>query len=268
MISLPDERYVPVRPRWFVWNHCLIMAMLILAPVAQVQAGTVLIGSGAGMDTGQGHMVLGCNDLEVAGDIGGHAAGARDVSIFTGGSLSTDQLSFSGDWENAGQVAVSGLVRWLDGCDVLNAQMTGDTGFSALEISTTNGRTVRLQANAMQHVTDSLILQGAPDALLMLRSIDPGQQAGLTLAPGGNQSISFVDVADMDSSGGQTMAPGSATLHNSLDSGNNINWFRGISSPIPVSTLGLISTILLILFIALMGLDRARHARVSNEDMT
>jgi hypothetical protein len=250
--------------RRLVWNPLLIVVMLLLASVAQVTAGTVLVGPGAGMDTGQGHLVLGCNDLEVAGSLGGHATGARHVSILTGGSLNTDQLSFSGDWDNAGQVEVPGLVRWLDGCGVLDAQMTASTDFSALEVNTTTGRTVRLQANATQHVTDSLILQGAPDALLMLRSTSPGQHAELTLAPGGSQSIEFVDVADMDSSGGQTMAPGSADLYNSVDSGNNINWFQGFFSAIPVPTLGLIGMMLLILLIALMGSSRARHARLPN----
>lgn len=257
-----------MRQRGLVWNPLLITAVLVLASVAQVQAGTILIGAGAAMDTGQGHLVLGCNDLEVAGDIGGHAAGARNVSILTGGSLNTDQLSFSGDWANTGQVEVPGLVRWLDGCGVLDAQMTGTTDFSALEISTTSGRTVRLEANATQRVTDSLILQGAPGALLMLRSTDPGQHAGLTLTPGASQSIAFVDVADLDSSGGQPMAPGSAVLHNSVDSGNNLDWFQEFLGAIPISSLGLIGTMLLILVISLMGLGRARHAPDSNEGMT
>ncbi len=200
--------------------------------------------------------------------IAGHAAGARNVSILTGGSLNTDQLSFSGDWANSGQIEVPGLVQWLDGCDVSDTQMTGTTAFSALEISTTSGRTVHLQANATQHVTDSLTLQGTSGALLMLRSTDPGQHAGLTMDPGGSQSVAFVDVADMDSSGGETMAPGSPDLHNSVDSGNNLNWFQEFLSAIPISTLGLVGTMLLILLISLMGLGRARHAPDSNEGMT
>jgi hypothetical protein len=89
--------------RRLVWSPVLIVVMLLLASVAQVTAGTVLVGPGAGMDTGQGHLVLGCNDLAVAGGLGGHATGARHVSILIGGSLNTDQLSFSGDWDNAGQ---------------------------------------------------------------------------------------------------------------------------------------------------------------------
>jgi hypothetical protein len=250
-----------------VCNIPLILAMLVLATVAQVQAGTVLVGSDAAMDSGQGQLILGCNNLEVAGEISGRAIGAGNVSILSGGSLSTDLLSFSGDWENAGQAEVPGSVRWLDGCEVLDAQMAGNTVFSALEIHSTDGRTVRLLANATQHVTDSLILEGAADSLLTLRSTAPGQHAGLTLAPAGSQSIAFVDVADMNSSGGQTMAPGSPDLYDSIDSGNNVNWFRGISSAIPVSTLGLIGTMLLVLLIALMGLDRARHTRESNEGM-
>lgn len=254
--------------RRLVLNIRLISAILILTSVAQVQAGTVLVGSGAEVDTGQGQLVLGCNDLEVAGGIGGHAIGARNVSILAGGSVSTDQLSFSGDWVNDGHVEVSGLVRWLDGCEVLDAQMAGSTDFSALEIRTTDGRTVRLHVDATQHVSDSLILQGAPDALLMLRSTGPGQHAGLALAPAGSQSIAFVDVADMNSSGGQAMAPGSPDLYNSVDSGNNVNWFQEILGAIPVPALGLIGTMLLILSIALMGLHRARHAHESNEGMT
>lgn len=254
--------------RRFVWKALLITVMLMLASIAQVQAGTILIGTGAAMDTGQGQLLIGCNDLEVAGDFGGQAAGARDVSILAGGSLATDELSFSGDWENAGQVEVPGWVRWLEGCGATDAQMTGSTDFSAFEISTSTGRTVRLQANVTQQVTDSLILQGAPDELLMLRTTVSGQQAGLTLVPGGSQSIAFVDVSDMDSSGGQPMAPGSPGLHNSVDSGNNINWFQEVLSAIPVSTLGLIGTTLLIVLFALMGLGRARHAHVSKEGMT
>lgn len=255
----------PCRPDW---KALLITALLVLSSLAQAQAGMILVGSGAAMDTGQGQLLVGCNDLEVAGDLGGQAAGARDVSILTGGSLSTDELSFSGDWENAGQVGVPGWVRWLDGCGVTDAQMTGSTDFAAFEISTSTGRTFRLQANVTQQVTDSLILQGAPVELLMLRSTVPGQQARLTLAPESSQSIAFVDVSDMDSSGGQPMAPGSPGLHNSVDSGNNINWFQEVLSAIPVSTLGLIATMLLIVLVALMGLVRARNAHVSKEGMT
>lgn len=255
----------PCRP---VWKALLITVMLMLASISKVQAGTILIGSGAAMNTGQGQLLVGCNDLEVAGDFGGLAAGAHNVSILTGGSLSHNQLSFSGDWENAGQVGVPGSVHWLDGCGVTDAQMTGSTDFSAFEISTSTGRTVRLQANATQQVTDSMILQGEPDELLVLRSTVSGQQAGLTLAPGSSQSIAFVDVSDIDSSGGQPIAPGGPGLKNSVDSGNNINWFQEVLSAIPVSTLGLIGTTLLIMLVALMGLGRARHAHASKEGMT
>ena len=257
-----------MRQRRFVWSSRLIAVLLILASVAQVQAGMVVVGSGANMDAGQGQLLLACNNLEVAGGLGGHATGARDVSIVSGGSLSTHQLSFSGDWDNAGQVAVPGLVRWQDGCNVLDAQMTGSTGFSALEISTTNGRTVRLEASTTQQISDSLVLQGAAGARLLMRSSVPGQQAGLALAPGGGQSIAFVDVADIDSSGGQALAPGGAGLLNSLDSGNNINWFHGVLSAVAIPTLGLMGTMLLILLIALMGAGRAWHVRLSNEGMT
>lgn len=243
-----------------VWTFT---AMLVLLSAGPLQAGTVMVGPGAGLDTGAGQLNLGCNDLTVAGDFGGHVVGAGNVSVLGGGSLNTDQLSFSADWQNAGQAEVPGSVQWLDGCDALDVQMTGVTEFSTLEISTNNGRAVRLQANATQQVTGALTLQGAPGALLTLRSTMPGQFAGLSLAPQGSQSIAFVDVADIDSSDGQLMAPGSAELSNSVDSGNNLNWFREFASAIPVPTLGLTGAMLLIFMFVLMSVGRFRHARSS-----
>ena len=70
--------------------------------------------------------------------------------------------------------------------------------------------------------------------------------------------MSAVDVQDIDSSGGETIAPGPPASFNSLDSGNNTNWFIAVIQEIlPVDTLPTPLLAVLALLLLLLG-TRAR----------
>lgn len=206
-----------------VAGWCLISTLLLFSTI--VHGGALLVGPGAMLDSGSGHLDLGCSQLRLAGSLRGEVHGTGHVQIEPGGFVQTDELSFSGDWTNGGNPIVSGQVRWLDGCNSANASMLGNSDFDRLEISSTSGATRRLDVSGLQFVESLLTLAGTADQLMVLRSTQPGQRAGLLLSTFGSQAISSLDVADIDASGGQVLAPGAPEESGSLDSGNNVNWF-------------------------------------------
>jgi hypothetical protein len=218
-------------------------------------SGMVFVGEGSTLDTGDGVLSLGCGDLAVAGQKSGETIAAGDIHILSGGTLGPGTRLLSGDWSNAGETSVPGAVRWRDDCNTNEVLLLGSTEFEVLDIASPSGRTFRFDAGGMQRVNQGLYLAGSPDALLTLRSTSPGQHAELTLASSGTQSIVHVNVADLDASGGQGLAPGPPHLYASRDAGNNLNWFRGVLNAIPVPALtgaGIAWLALLFLFIALL----------------
>ena len=87
-----------------------------------------------------------------------------------------------------------------------------------------------------------------------MRTSAPGTPAAFTRNQGASQSISGVDVADIDSSSGESIANGPPTRFNSVDSGNNSNWFiAAIQEIVPVNTLPAPLLAILVLLILLLG---------------
>ena len=235
--------------RWF--PRWLLLGALVLAG-SPAGAGVIVIGQGSSLATGAGQVDLRCGDAEIGGSLSGSLKGARDITLAPGAELSGALLSLSGSWINNGGRSINASVDWPDGCGVVESRMLGSSDLLALTISSQSGREIRFDGAGEQLIADSLSLSGTPDALLRLRSTGQGQFARLSLDSGGSQMIHAVDVAYIDSNAGQSIAPGNPAGYDSVRSGPVRNWF--VLPPIPVSTLGLLSTLLLGLLMLLLGL--------------
>ena len=232
-------------------------AVLAFALASQpVIAGVIMIGEGSSVSTGAGQIELGCGDAEIAGGLAGSLVGARNLYFAPGAATAGASLSLSGDWVNNGPRGLDAIVDWSDGCGVIESSMLGSSDLTALNITSSSGREIRFDANGEQHVGSNLRLMGAADQRLRLRSTASGQFANVSLDFGASQLIDWVDVADIDSSAGREIAPGMPADYNSLRSGPVRNWFE--MPAVPVSTLGSVSTLLLILLMGLLGLFRQR----------
>jgi hypothetical protein len=175
-------------------------------------ASGLSIGASSTVRLGDALLVLGCNDLHIA------AAGTLQAQAST--------IRLAGDWDNDGTFdAGTGTVVFEDGCVPNQSSIAGSNTFFDLQIVTSTGKTVVLEAAATQTVLDALKLLGSAGNLLILRSSMPGQQAFLKLEPAASQMIDYVDVADNGATG-QTLAAGA----NSTDSGNTTNWSFGTSN--------------------------------------
>jgi hypothetical protein len=241
-----------VRPDRFFSRSACVLAMLCLLAPPLATAGSILLGQGASINTGSGQVDLGCGDADIAGALSGRLVGARNLAFGPGASVAGASLSLSGDWVNQGPRALDAQVTWRDGCGVAVSNMLGNSDLNALDIASNAGREIRFDAAGEQYIRHSLSLTGAPGQLLRLRSTSPVLFANVTLEFGGSQLIDWVDVDRIDSRAGQGIAPGLPADYNSQLSGNAFNWF-GLA-PIPVSSLGLTSTLLLIFLIGLLGL--------------
>ena len=255
MIDIPVVRWL-ILPRRLSFS--LLTAALVMA-AAPGHAGVIVIGSGASVSTGAGHIELDCSDAEIAGSLSGSLSGARDVSFGPGASVNGASISLSGDWINTGPPALNAQVDWPDGCGIGESSMLGSSDVASLAISSQGGREIRFDAGGEQRVAENLSLTGTPGQLLRLRASAPSQFARLSLDFGAGQQIDFVDVAWIDSSAGQGIAPGNPEDLNSLRSGPVRNWF--VLSGIPIPTLGLVSILLLALLMGLLGLyQQSRYA--------
>lgn len=232
------------------------LAAILALSSLPVAAGTISIGEGASINTGSGQIELGCGDAEIAGALAGSLTGADNVSFGPGAATDGAFLSLSGDWINNGPRALNALVDWRDGCSVSLSRMLGSSNLDSLTISTSSGRDMRFDATGEQRVSSSLSLTGTSGQPLRLRSTASGEFASVSLADGASQLIDSVDVAYIDSSAGQGIAPGTPADFDSQRSGPVRNWF--MAPPVPVSTLGLTSTLLLIALLGLIGLKRQR----------
>ena len=235
----------------FFW---LVALGLVAGPAG---AGEVVIGNGSSISSGSGQIEPGCADIEIAGGLSGSLDGARNVTFSPGADVVGASVGLSGDWVNNGPQALDVFIDWRDGCGVSEASMLGSSNVPALSIDSESGREIRFDAAGEQRVSNSLSLTGAPGELLRLRSTNAGQLALLSLEPGGSQLIDSVNVAGIDSRAGQSIAPGHPSDYNSEQAGPVRNWFA--LPPVPIPTLGLVSTILFILLMILFGLFHQRR---------
>lgn len=204
---------------------CSISTVLLTSLAGAAFGGVLILGPGSELDTGSGSVGLGCADLEVHSELRGTVRAAGHVSIEAGGSVQSELLEFSGNWTNRGSPATNGLVHWNEGCQFFEGDMMGNSDFMRLQLSASANMIRRFDTDSIQYIEQELTIHGAPDSHLQLRSTAPGTRAGVVLSPAGSQSISRVDVADLDASAGQVLAPGEPEMSDSVDSGNNHHWF-------------------------------------------
>jgi hypothetical protein len=141
------------------------------------------------------------------------SGGIANQGTLTGGS---GTISTEGSWENRGDFTRNTSTVVLDGT---NQSVLGDTHFYNLTKATTVTDTLTFEEDTTQTIEHTLILGGAKDNRLSLRSTSEGMQYTITLETSGSQTLNQLDVKDSDASGGQTL-----TTYNSLDSENNLNW--------------------------------------------
>lgn len=215
-----------------------IIIFAVLALPALAHATGINIPHGASMSLGNGNFNLGCNDVTIAGsfDVGsGRVLNARHLNI-AGGSVNagSGQVQLAGDWNNNGIfIPGSSVVAIQDGCATTRSALNGDTSFHTFTATTTSGKTLQAAAGSTQVFNNSLTLKGMAGKPLLVRSSQVGNQAFFTLAPDGTQNINAVDVMDNNAQGGQRLALNLPAQLDSVDSGNNLNWFLGVLVPIP-----------------------------------
>jgi hypothetical protein len=106
-----------------------------------------------------------------------------------------------------------------------NQLISGSTTFNNLTKTVSSADTLTFAANSRQDISGTLTLTGAAGQLLSLRSSTPGTL--WKIAPTGSFSISYVDVQDSFNRAPQVIYPA-----DSVDSGNNFNWFSASTFPI------------------------------------
>ena len=241
-----------------MFNGAKLCSALVVLVVTGWHSGDaaaqgISVDSGASFALGDGSADLGCGDLSISGSVtlgSGTFTTMRNVAISAGSlSIGSGSMSLSGDWTNSGTVSAgSGLVALVDGCGTSTSTITGDTGFHDFSAITSGGRLLQLAAGSTQTFGNSIILQGSSANPLTIRSSSPGTETFFVLPDGGTQNIFGVDVADNNADGGQTLAPVAPEDVDSVDTGNNSNWFIAMLPELiakPVSTIPLPGLLLL-----------------------
>jgi len=171
--------------------------------------GTAVINAGSGSWTIQ-------NKLDLS--TGAFNAQASSITVLGDISISTSGVF------NAGTSTVT-----LAGAVGSTSTLSGAASFYTLQVLTP-GKYLDLQAGATTTVSNLLNLQGTLSNNVGIRSTIGGQQAYLINS--GTNTVSFVDAADNNASGGFTIQAGTTSLNN----GNLVNWSFGKASPATVTT--------------------------------
>lgn len=177
------------------------------APVPTLTISSHIAVDGLGIYTGAELIVNeDCNFDVGSGGISNHG-------ILTGGS---GTISTEGNWENKGDLIRNTSTIVLDGT---SQSILGDTHFYNLTKTVISACTITFEEGSTQTIENNLILEGAKNNRLSLRSVLEGTQYKIILETNGNQSLNQLDVKDSDASGGQTLI-----AYNSMNSENNTNW--------------------------------------------
>lgn len=135
-----------------------------------------------------GSLNIGCLPMNVQGTLNvnsGQVNGSGTVSI-QGGVVNggTGTINVGGSWSNNGTFnAGSGTVVFDAGCTAGQVQITGNTVFNNLTLSSSTGTTFVIPAGSNITVNGILTLQGANGTPIQLVSSN-GQPAIITMGPG------------------------------------------------------------------------------------
>ncbi len=223
----------------------------------QINAGSIDWAGGA-LDLGCGVLVIGEGATVNLAAATIRAAGRVDNAGLL--AVSSGSIEMSGDWINSGQFAGEGsTVRVSDECTSQN-RILGESAFWNLQADGVGGQ-LSFQSGARQTISNALVLRGIDTSnRLSIASTSAGLPGFIELAPGGTQSIQFVDVRDSHvPETGQILAPGDPSLYGSVDSGGNWGWFlAALDAAIPVPGLSWLG--MLFMIVALLIIAATRHA--------
>jgi hypothetical protein len=138
-----------------------------------------------------------------------------ELSIGVNGTLyaTSSIITVRGNWTNRGTFDYGTSTVILNGND---QTIYGDNTFYNLVKITTAACTLYFEAGSTQTILNNLVLQGASDNLLSLRSTQDVQYWYIN--PQGTRSVSFVEIKNM-----HNLSPIIVIITNSTDSGYNDN---------------------------------------------
>ncbi|GEM_PF-1840224 len=168
--------------------------------------------------------------LDAALDVNGNltiTAGTLDVSG------TNYPVNVAGNWSNGGTFTPRSGTVVFDGT---NQTLTGSTTFNNFtKTESTNDATdvtLTFDNTATQTINGTLTLDGLDaDDRINLVSDSPGTQWDLVLGASATKAIDFVDVQDSDAAGSNA-AQLPVNPASSVDSGNNIQWFTGVTGTV------------------------------------
>ncbi|MBI4353080.1 MAG: VCBS repeat-containing protein, partial [Candidatus Omnitrophica bacterium] len=140
------------------------------------------------------------------------ATGALNATNGNGGFTT---ITVGGNWTNQGTFTASNSTVVFNGT---NQTIFGSTTFNHFTKTTAAPVTLTFEQGQTQTFTGTLTLRGASGNLLTLRSSLNGTQTRTD--PQGARNIAFVDVKDNNNIHATVI-----NASNSVDSGNNVNWF-------------------------------------------
>jgi len=218
--------------------------------------------TGAVVSLGGGNVDLGCTDVTNAGtlNIGTGSLAARNLAIPAGGVFRANQGStaVAGNFSDAGTFnAGTGVVRFVDGCALNSAIVSGGTNFYDARFNSLVGKNYLFAVGTTQAVGHLLEINGTSPAPIQFRSTAAGQVAFINLSVAGTQSISHVGVSDVWATG-QALAP---ALTNEGGTGNANRWFgaSAATSAAPIPMLGDAGLIFLIVTLGSVSLVTLRR---------
>ena len=179
-----------VSPSWRYALLGLCLSQMEQAAIAQV---TVPAGGSMSIPAG-GSLNLGCLDFNVLGNVSILGAGqisAATLSIAAAGVLQggAGTITVGGNWINLGSfVAGSGTVFLTGSCATGSVQLTGNTIFSSLTLTSATGRTFVIPAGHRITVRGVLTLQGIPG--LPIQVVSASAQIAFIALGGAAQLVS------------------------------------------------------------------------------
>src|SRR5689334_15489945 len=207
--------------------------------------GAITVGSGSMVNFADAAINLGCSDLTIAGQASSMVAtlsAIANLSVTSGGVFAPggSQITLGGNFSDAGTFTPgASRVSIVDDCGSGKSQISGTTSFYDFVVASTVGKQLVFPAGLTQGVSHALTLQGVAGNLLQILSSTAGTRAILAVSAGTAQTVSYVNARDNNASAA-TIAPGAASLYNSVDSGNLLNWFANATTtgPVPAPALG------------------------------
>jgi hypothetical protein len=206
------------------------IATACLLACAQIASAAVDVGAASKVDFADAVVSLGCGDLVVAGQTTATAAqvdAIASLAIAAGATLAPGASRFSvgGNFVDAGTFAPgTSRIAIVDTCGGGTSAISGSTDFYDFAATSASGKQLVLPAALTQNVAHALTLQGAAGSLLLVESSAAGQQAVLAVGAGAAQTIAYVDARD-NKAGAAPIAPGAASLYNSVNAGGLTHWF-------------------------------------------